>query len=341
MREFKGYQKGVNLGGWLSQCDYSDDRLENFIKEEDIKTIKGWGADHVRVPVDYNIFQDQNGAFIDRGFICVDRAIEWCGKYGLNMILDLHKTEGYSFDPGHNEVGFFANEKYQEQYYDLWKEFSKRYGQYSDRVAFELLNEVTDKSYCETWNKIIKKVIPMIRENAKDTSILVGGYWNNAIEAIKDLDEPYDDKVVYTFHCYEPITFTHQRAYWIPEMPKDFTISYPDTLAEYRKRAKETGLDKIQNLDGVDLEAFSPEFFGNKFKEAIEIADERNVPLYCGEYGVIELAKAADTLHWFKDINAAFDQYKIGRAVWSYKEMDFGVTGHTEPEFADAGEYFW
>ena len=39
MKEFKGFTRGVNLGGWFSQCDYSDDRLNNFIVEEDFARI--------------------------------------------------------------------------------------------------------------------------------------------------------------------------------------------------------------------------------------------------------------------------------------------------------------
>ena len=38
MKKFDGFMHGVNLGGWFSQCDYSEDRLNNFIKEEDLKT---------------------------------------------------------------------------------------------------------------------------------------------------------------------------------------------------------------------------------------------------------------------------------------------------------------
>ena len=37
MKTWKGYQKGVNLGGWFSQCDYSEDRFNNFITEDDFK----------------------------------------------------------------------------------------------------------------------------------------------------------------------------------------------------------------------------------------------------------------------------------------------------------------
>ena len=34
MKEFKGFMHGVNLGGWFSQCDYSEERYNNFIKDQ-------------------------------------------------------------------------------------------------------------------------------------------------------------------------------------------------------------------------------------------------------------------------------------------------------------------
>uniref|UniRef100_UPI003FD7F45E cellulase family glycosylhydrolase n=1 Tax=Ruminococcus bicirculans (ex Wegman et al. 2014) TaxID=1160721 RepID=UPI003FD7F45E len=102
MRRFNGYMHGIDIGGWLSQCDYSKEHLDNFITEEDIKRIKGWGCDHVRVPVDYNIFQDENG-FIESGFDYVQKCIDWCGNNGINMILDLYKTLGFFFDKAQAE----------------------------------------------------------------------------------------------------------------------------------------------------------------------------------------------------------------------------------------------
>ena len=44
MTEFNGFRNGVNLGGWLSQCDYDKDHIAGFITEEDIVRIKSWGA---------------------------------------------------------------------------------------------------------------------------------------------------------------------------------------------------------------------------------------------------------------------------------------------------------
>ena len=36
MSKFKGFVRGVNLGGWLSQCGYEKEHLETFITEKDL-----------------------------------------------------------------------------------------------------------------------------------------------------------------------------------------------------------------------------------------------------------------------------------------------------------------
>ena len=41
-----GFRKGINLGGWMSQCDYSEDRLNSFIKENDFAVIASWGREY-------------------------------------------------------------------------------------------------------------------------------------------------------------------------------------------------------------------------------------------------------------------------------------------------------
>ncbi len=330
MRVWEGYQKGINLGGWFSQCDYSKDRFENFIKEDDIAKIVEWGLDHVRVPVDYNLVEAEDGSYMETGFAYIDRIIDWCGKYGINMILDLHKTYGYSFDVGEKESGFFFEEAYQERFYKLWEEFSRRYGKYRDRVAFELLNEITDQAYAEKWREVSATCIERIRAIAPTTYIVIGSYWNNHVTAVKDLQDPVDEYIIYNFHCYDPVIVTHQGAYWVQGMPLDFRFNYKQTYAEYCKEFDRMFPDlwggfhpNVPDLDAV----IGPEFFEQIFAPAIQVAKERNVPLYCGEYGVIELAAPEDILAWFTDINSVFVKYGIGRAAWSYKEMDYDISG--------------
>lgn len=295
MLKEKGFYKGVNFGGWFSQCDYSEDRLNSFITEADFKKAASWGIDHVRIPVDYNIFEAEDG------FARVEKAFALCRKYGLNAVLDLHKTAGFSFDNyGENESGFFESDELQERFYRLWEEFAKRYGCLSDSVAFELLNEVTDKAFIDQWNRISNECIKRIRAYAPDTLILVGSYWNNSSEAVKDLLPPYDDKVIYNMHCYDPIKFTHQGAYWTDMVKPEERFSFEEA-------------------------EISPAYFEQRFLSAIEKAKENNTDLYCGEYGVIDRSTPEDTVKWYKCINSVFEKYGIARCAWSYKEMDFGL----------------
>ena len=301
MKEFKGFVKGIDLGGWLSQCDYSRGRLEGFIKEEDIERIASWGADHVRLPVDFSVLEDGKGGFSDTGFGYVKNAVDMSLKNGLNIIIDLHKTAGFSFDAEEGENCFFVSPELQERFYSLWEEIARRFWNDPVHIAFELLNEVTDKVYSKPWNRIIAECIRRIRVYAPETVILVGSYWNNSAEAVKDLDPPYDDRVVYNFHCYEPLRFTHQHASWVHNEDVGHDVSFDESGA-------------------------TPEFFEAFFAEALKKAADNNTVLYCGEYGVIDKASPEDTVRWYRTINSVFEKYHIGRCAWSYKEMDFGIS---------------
>ena len=297
----RGFYRGINLGGWLSQCDYSEDRLNNFITEPDFEKIASWGLDHVRIPVDYNVLENEDGGYSESGFARVEKALGFAKKYGLNAIIDLHKTAGFSFDKDEQESGFFDNEKFQERFYSLWEQLAKRFGKYSDYVAFELLNEVTEQRFSDAWNRISRECIKRIRTYAPDTLILLGSYWNNSPESVKDLEKPYDDKVIYNFHCYSPFEFTHQGAPWVDCIDHDARFHFED----------------VEN---------TPEYFEKLFAEAMETAKNNGTSLYCGEYGVIDRATPEDTLKWFKVINSVFEKHGIARAAWSYKEMDFGLS---------------
>ena len=301
MLKERGFFKGVNLGGWLSQCDYSTERLNGFITEADFAQIAAWGFDHVRLPVDYNVVMDEEGGFREEGLARIDRAIDLCKKYDLHLMLDLHKTPGFSFDAGEKEEGFFDSEEYQEQFYAIWECFANRYGREQETVGFDLLNEVTFERYIEAWKRISRESVRRIRRFAPDTLILLGSYQWNSAKTVQCLDAPYDENVVYNFHFYEPHAFTHQGAYW---EASERDISQRFTYAE----------------SGAD-EAYFEEYIAS----ALEKAARENTELYCGEYGVIDVVPPEEAVKWFRDLHAVFEKHGIARCLWSYKQMDFGL----------------
>ena len=334
MKHFEGFQHGIDLGGWLSQCDHTEKTYDSFVTDADFPLIASWGLDHVRIPLDYELFEDEEGNYREEGFARLEHAVCEAEKCGLNTVLDLHKTCGYSFDSGEKEDGFFTSAHYQERFYRLWEEIARHYAHHRGRIAFELLNEVTDKEVSDAWNRISKECVARIRRITPDIPILLGGYYNNSIEALKDLWIPEEeDHIVYNFHCYEPLVFTHQGAYWIPSMDRSFRTKVDLTYGEIRELTKKQLGDHFVARDSFPAEEkFSGAYFDELFKEAISVAQARNVALYCGEYGVIDLADPQDTLTWYRMISQIFEKYGIGRAAWNFRGKDFGfVDAHMQP----------
>ena len=296
-----GFIKGVNLGGWMSQCDYSEERLHAFIKESDFRQIAEWGFDHVRLPVDYNVIQYPDGTMKGEGLRLIDGAFALAEKYRLNVVLDLHKTQGFSFDAGEREDGFFDIGRYQEYFYAVWECFAERYGKRKG-IMFDLLNEVTEKRYIEAWNRISRECIRRIRVSAPGVPILVGSYYYNSAKTLQELDAPYDDRVFYNFHFYEPLDFTHQGAYW-------------------RTDAQDINLRIAYEESGMS-ERFVEDFIAS----AVAKAEREGTELYCGEFGVIDVVAPAEAIKWFRTLHNVFEKHGISRCLWSYKQMDFGLS---------------
>jgi aryl-phospho-beta-D-glucosidase BglC (GH1 family) len=330
MRAFDGFLKGINLGGWLSQfSEGTKEHFDTFITKDDLVRIANAGFDHVRVPVDYDVIETEDGKPIEEGYAYISTCIDWCRELGLKMMIDLHKAYGYSFDPLDKDMdreAFFHDKALQERFYKLWDYISSKYSSYSDMLSFELLNEVVSPNVVNEWNDIAREASLVIRKNAPDSYIIIGGVCYNNVTSVPLLGAPIDDKVVYNFHCYEPLVFTHQRAHWVEDMPKDLVMNYPDSLELYREKSQLLAQDLANAINEGTITELGPSLFDTLFKPAVEMAEKMNVPLYCGEYGVIDLAPADSAKRWFADIHSIFDKYGIGHAAWSYKEMDYGET---------------
>ncbi len=320
MKRFEGYMRGINLGGWLSQCaEYSEGHYSSFIAENDIKTISEWGLDHIRLPVDYNVIEDEDGRILPNGYKHIDDCIEWCEKYGLNVIIDLHKTKGFAFDNTAENNIMFDSHELQKRFISLWTNIAARYGK-NGNVVFEPLNEVS-KIDSLKWNALISKLLSAIRPFAPDKKIIFGGTQWNSVHTLKLLEIPDDKNIVYNFHFYEPFLFTHQHASWLSAV-SDISMRYPGTMEIYRKISENIGCfgSGLKNTDEMGAE-----FMDKLISEAVDAAVNADVPLYCGEYGVIDQAVISDTTVWFEDIHSIFEKHGIGRAVWTYKELNFGI----------------
>ena len=212
---------------------------------------------------------------------------------------------------------------------ELWTGLADRYGKNRDFVTLELLNEVTSREFAETWNRVAARAVRAIRSKDGSIRIIIGGIFNDSIYGLTLLDPPADENTVFTFHCYSPLVFTHQGAHWVDRMPRDpekWRFTYPDTVARYRNRSKELFGDDFDSEFPDSLpENMDSAYFENLLQPALSIAARYNVPLYCGEYGVIDLVSPSEALAWYRDMNKALEENGIARAAWSYRHMNFGL----------------
>lgn len=318
---FEGYMVGVNLGGWISQFKVASKEHFESLKESDIQQIASWGMDHVRLPIDYMVLEEEENPFHykEEGFAYIDRCIRWCEANHLNIILDLHRAAGYAFH-SLNENKLFEDEVLQRRFCSLWQEFARRYQHYGSNVVFELLNEIVEPD-SSRWNMLSRRTVEAIREIDQNRVIILGGNHYNSVFTLKELEEIKDDNLVYTFHFYEPHIFTHQRAGWEPEMRElDFAMPYPSGEEVYQQYLqKSEDFKKRYSCE----EAMDKSYLRRCLEPALAFRDQRGVSLYCGEYGVIDYAPMDSNLNWHKDLCELLMEYGIGRAVWTYKLMSF------------------
>ncbi|MFW6306069.1 MAG: glycoside hydrolase family 5 protein [Bacillota bacterium] len=319
---------GVNLGGWISQYgEYDSKHFDTFIQEEDIKQIADWGIDHIRLPIDYPVIVDEKDfTYKEKGFEYIDRCIKWCQKVGLSIVLDLHQTPGYSFTSLESN-NLFVNPEMQEEFIEIWKEFSRRYSSEGEDVIFELLNEIVEPD-SSRWNKLAHETINAIRELDEDRVIIYGGNYYNSIFELENIQLVDDPNVVYTFHYYLPLLFTHQKASWSP-ITSDFdsVFKYPGEIPGLSEKVEEK--PELYSYEKRYIgQEMNKELLRRELKPALDFIAETGREVYCGEFGVIERVDRESRLNWHRDFIELLNEYNIPRAVWTYKEMDFRLVDH-------------
>ena len=305
---------GANLGHWISQYGKkSHEHFESYIQEKDIARIASWGMDHVRVPVDYFIFESDEapGTYMESGLCYIDACLGWCKKHGINMILDLHHAPGFFFGDGDKNC-LMEDAAMQDRYINIWKFFAGRYIGEKNNLSFELLNELVAKS-SEQWNGLWQRTAAAIHAISPDRKVIVGGNYWNSVGELKNLAISENPNILYTFHMYHPMIFTHQGASWMENTHRYAnSVKYPVNTQEHAAYYNGAIPDDEKGILGKEylMRVLAPAFL---------FIEKNERPLYCGEYGVIASAPIESAIKWCDDLADLLLGRGIGRAVWSYR----------------------
>lgn len=329
MKKFVGYQRGMGIGGWLTNYKrfhlLSEDKREiltigdlehfqSYITERDVAYIASLGFDHIRLGFDQVVVQNQNGEFIDKHFKLIENFVGWCEKYGLNAVLNLHKAIGNYCDVP-SKTHMVDSSILSDRFVALWTEFERRFSDKTN-VAFELMNEVNHVD-SDKWNALIARTIEEIRKQNKDRIIIYSSTDGWCVEGMKNMRLFDDENVVYTFHFYDPFEFTHQRGVLqAPQIYYNRDMPYPCDVERYR--------DYQSFVGGVENSYAGYEEIGKKYiydslapaAEFVRLHPDKI--LWCGEFGNIRHAKLEWRIAWFKDVISFLKEHEIPYSVWNY-----------------------
>ncbi len=329
MKKFEGFEKGMGIGGWLTNYKRFNvlpqdkrycltigdfEHFERYISEKDVEYIASLGLDHIRLGFDQLVVEEGPGVYRENIFRLIDNFIGWCEKYGLNVVLNLHKAIGNYCDIK-EEKELLDDDTLQDRFIDMWCAFEKRYGN-KPLVAFELLNEVRDVNP-ELWNNLAEKTVLALRKLNKTRKIIIGSISWNDPAFLKDLKLFDDENVIYTFHTYAPFEFTHQRGVLQPttlfynrEMP------YPSDIERYRD-ARLVGYGETNAYP--EFARMDKEFIKKSLQPAAHfIKQNPDKILWCGEFGTIRHANIKWRENWMRDVISVLKENGIPFCVWNY-----------------------
>jgi endoglucanase len=313
--------RGTNISHWLSQSEARGEARRNYFTEKDVKYLAGLGFDHIRIPVDEMQLWLEDGQQDQEAFSLLHQSLGWCKKYNLKAIVDLHILRSHHFV---NKVKpLWTEPAAQERFFQCWRDLSQQLRKYPvSEVAYELLNEpVADDP--EDWNKLVEKVIPIIRAAEPTRVIVVGSnLWQNP-DTFDKLRFPTNDKnLMLSFHMYEPLLLTHHTASWVKSKDYKGPVNYPGVIV--KEEDMKDLPDSLRKIILEDKNYYTKQTIEEHFAKPIAIAKKYNLPLNCGEWGCLTTVPDAARFQWFRDVKSVLEDNNISWTTWEYKS-DFGI----------------
>ena len=329
-------KRGVNVSHWLSQSQARGESRANHITEQDMQRIKEMGFDHIRLPIDEVQFWDEQGNRLDEAWQLLTNALEWCCKYNLRVIVDLHTLRSHNFVLQEGQKNALYEDPAElQKLIEMWNQLSAQMKRFPvNMVAYEFMNEpVADDP--EQWNQVVEKVHAALRKLEPDRKLVIGSNRWQSVGTFKDLRIPAGDKnIILSFHYYNPMFVTHYRASWADVGRYTGTVTYPGQLISEQdyNQASEQVQKIIRENEG--LTQWNRDRIKNDMADAIKLASDLGLQLFCGEWGAYQRTPRDLAYAWMKDMISIFDECNIAWTVWCY-DADFGFWNQRTQDFKD------
>ena len=311
--------RGVNLTQWYKVT--SPTPFSNFYTDNDLKTIRALGFTDIRLAVPLSIlFQpDQPAVPNPQQLAYLDDAINQILANGLAVIVDMHAADGKTAAIK-NEIE--TNTTVANGYVTFWSVLAQHLNQYDpDMVFLEILNEPDYSNDPQQWIDLQNKLVTAIRAQAPADTIVATGPVT-PINGLVKLTPVNDPNVIYTFHFYEPFTFTAQGKADVPDLAPLKDLPYPWSSTPCAAA--------IASLTNADAQKTAQQYCSEKWdatkldadvQKAANWANQNHAHVFVGEFGADSRSESpADRLQWFEDIYNIWQKYQIPWTLWGYDD---------------------
>jgi endoglucanase len=317
--------------------------------ERELADLKRHGFDTIRLPVDpapFIVFENERREEVYR---ILFSAIARIRSAGLNVVVDLHPNSRHPVW-GQHAVAAGGDTPAFSAYLSVIEEMARRLHKHAEYAALELINEPRVKcagSEQERWQAMAKRLVTSARAGSKDLALILTGACVSSLEGLLALDPAAfaDRNLIYTFHFYDPFSFTHQGASFIP-WPDKYLDEVPwpavkrpieEPLALIEHRVSKTNLDEMARLKAAagaraNLQKYyrsnaGVDIIRERFEKVAYWAKNHNIPperIFLGEFGVIRKshgaagARCEDRMQWLHDIRSTAEQFGFSWAYFNY-----------------------
>jgi len=285
--------------------------VATFATADDLRALAAWGANHVRWQFTWGGFPQSPADTSSlaayrtwlRGALTHARSLmPLCDSLGLRILLDLHTLPGGArYEAGNlAEHRIFSSPEVQAEFVSIWEEIVTTFRAEPALWGYDLANEPVEGGLpvgTLHWQALVEKTAAAIRALDPVHTIVVEGAPSGGVPALPGL-YPLQGagSVVYSFHIYDPILFTHQGV-----VTPDTTIRYP-------------GIIGGRYWDKDSLRAW--------MQPVRDWQARYDVPVYVGEFSALRWAPDSSAYRYIRDCIELFEEWGWPWAYHAWREYD-------------------
>lgn len=327
-QRYERLARGINLPFWFWYGPVDVDEIRALYTAADFAQIQALGFTWVRVPVDIEFLLDTahpNHVLHKEHLAVFDKALDLMLGADLMVMIDMHNMTGSQLrQNGHLDDTFVQ----------VWEAFAKHLKKRDpERVILEPLNEPVFYEHPEKWASLQQRLIAAIRRQAPHHTIVATSARWSQVDTLVQLEPLDDPNLLYNFHFYDPLPFTHQGATWSrrPAMKNLAGLPFPSSVEEVQP--------VIAELDDPEAVTIARDY-GEREWDAEKLAalltplvewrQQHGVRLVCNGFGAYrKFAPPEDRARWVRTVRQLLEGHGIGWALWEY-DGGFGMAKRDE-----------